>query len=175
MSYLPFSLQEWTQQRIWAPREFMQYCQQLRNVTQIAKYYNNNKIFSSKHLWVIPLVSTTGMDAAKKLSLNGPGQTVQTQIRLFLEEQSDQGLHCLLHISSMLSYLPFSILQEWRQQRTWAPREYMLYYQLKRCATITKTRPCNIQRFFTAVKMTIFSWIYFIFIFLLKTYIVGTR
>ena len=24
------------------------------------------------------------------------GQTVQTQIRLFLEEQSDQGLHCLL-------------------------------------------------------------------------------
>ena len=25
-----------------------------------------------------------------------PGQTVQTQIRLLLEEQSDQGLHCLL-------------------------------------------------------------------------------
>ena len=24
------------------------------------------------------------------------GQTVQTQIRLLLEEQSDQGLHCLL-------------------------------------------------------------------------------
>ena len=24
-----------------------------------------------------------------------PGQTVQTQIRLLLEEQSDQGLHCL--------------------------------------------------------------------------------
>ena len=24
------------------------------------------------------------------------GQTVQTQIRLILEEQSDQGLHCLL-------------------------------------------------------------------------------
>ena len=24
------------------------------------------------------------------------GQTVQTQIRLFLERQSDQGLHCLL-------------------------------------------------------------------------------
>ena len=25
-----------------------------------------------------------------------PGQIVQTQIRLLLEEQSDQGLHCLL-------------------------------------------------------------------------------
>ena len=25
-----------------------------------------------------------------------PGQTVQTQIRLLLEEQSDKGLHCLL-------------------------------------------------------------------------------
>ena len=41
---------------------------------------------------------------------------------------------------------------------------------------ITKTRPCNIQPFFTAVKMTIFSRFPFtIFIFLLKTYIVGTR
>ena len=27
---------------------------------------------------------------------NSSGQTVQTQIRLLLEEQSDQGLHCLL-------------------------------------------------------------------------------
>ena len=27
---------------------------------------------------------------------HGSGQTVQTQIRLLLEEQSDQGLHCLL-------------------------------------------------------------------------------
>ena len=35
------------------------------------------------------------------LSLYMSGQTVQTQIRLLLEEQSDQGLHCLpfhLHI-----------------------------------------------------------------------------
>ena len=27
---------------------------------------------------------------------NSSGQTMQTQIRLLLEEQSDQGLHCLL-------------------------------------------------------------------------------
>ena len=35
-----------------------------------------------------------------------PGQTVQTQIRLLLEEQSDQGLHCLPfrlhHLNSLL-------------------------------------------------------------------------
>ena len=36
-----------------------------------------------------------------------PGQTVQTQIRLLLEEQSDQGLHCLpfrLHCLDLLLY-----------------------------------------------------------------------
>ena len=36
-----------------------------------------------------------------------PGQTVQTQIRLLLEEQSDQGLHCLpfrLHRLDSLFY-----------------------------------------------------------------------
>ena len=36
-----------------------------------------------------------------------PGQTVQTQIRLLLEEQSDQGLHCLpfrLHRLDSLVY-----------------------------------------------------------------------
>ena len=35
------------------------------------------------------------------------GQTVQTQIRLLLEEQSDQGLHCLLfhlHLLDKISY-----------------------------------------------------------------------
>ena len=31
-----------------------------------------------------------------KFWTDGSGQTVQTQIRLLLEEQSDQGLHCLL-------------------------------------------------------------------------------
>ena len=41
---------------------------------------------------------------------------------------------------------------------------------------ITKTRPCNIQGLFKTVKMTIFSFVFFIiFIFLLKPYIVGTR
>ena len=29
---------------------------------------------------------------------DGTGQTVQTKIRLLLEEQSDQGLHCLLFL-----------------------------------------------------------------------------
>ena len=31
----------------------------------------------------------------KSFRTDMPGQTVQTQIRLLLEEQSDQGLHCL--------------------------------------------------------------------------------
>ena len=37
-----------------------------------------------------------------------PGQTVQTQIRLFLEEeQSDQGLHCLPFRLHRLDSLPY--------------------------------------------------------------------
>ena len=42
-------------------------------------------------------------------------------------------------------------------------------------STITQTRPCNIQRYFTAVKMFIFRWKFLIFfLFWLKTLIVGT-
>ena len=35
------------------------------------------------------------------------GQTVQTQIRLHLEEQSDQGLHCLLFHWHLLDEIPY--------------------------------------------------------------------
>ena len=36
-------------------------------------------------------------------------QTVQTQIRLLLEEQSDQGLHCLLfHLHLLENFLCFT-------------------------------------------------------------------
>ena len=34
------------------------------------------------------------------------GQTVQTQIRLLLEEQSDQGLHCLLFHFHLFDEIP---------------------------------------------------------------------
>ena len=34
------------------------------------------------------------------------GQTVQTQIRLLLEEQSDQGLHCLLSHLHLFEEIP---------------------------------------------------------------------
>ena len=34
------------------------------------------------------------------------GQTVQTQIRLLLEEQSDQGLHCLLFHFQLFDVIP---------------------------------------------------------------------
>ena len=43
-----------------------------------------------------------------------PGQTVQTQIRLLLQEQSDQGLHCLpfrLHrLDSLLRVIRTNVL-----------------------------------------------------------------
>ena len=35
------------------------------------------------------------------------GQPVQTQIRLLLEEQSDQGLHCLLFPLHLFDKIPF--------------------------------------------------------------------
>ena len=34
------------------------------------------------------------------------GQTVETQIRLLLEEQSDQGLHCLLFHLHLFNKIP---------------------------------------------------------------------
>ena len=37
---------------------------------------------------------------------HGPGQTVQTQIRLLLEEQFDQGLHCLLFHLHLFDEIP---------------------------------------------------------------------
>ena len=45
----------------------------------------------------IPTLSVTVMILSFRTGRSG--QTVQTQIRLLLEEQSDQGLHCLtLHL-----------------------------------------------------------------------------
>ena len=37
------------------------------------------------------------------------GQTVETQIRLLLEEQSDQGLHCLLFHLNLLGEIPLGL------------------------------------------------------------------
>ena len=53
--------------------------------------------------------STADLNTVMILSFrtDRPGQTVQTQIRLLLEEQSDQGLHCLpfcLHCLDSLLY-----------------------------------------------------------------------
>ena len=41
-----------------------------------------------------------------RLRTDRSGQTVQTQIRLLLEEQSDQGLHCLLFHLHLLDKIP---------------------------------------------------------------------
>ena len=43
---------------------------------------------------------------------DGSGQTVQTQIRLLLEEQSDQGLHCLPFNLHILGKKPFGLATE---------------------------------------------------------------
>ena len=41
-----------------------------------------------------------------KFSTDRSGKTVQTQIRLLLEEQSDQGLHCLLFNLHLFDEIP---------------------------------------------------------------------
>ena len=38
------------------------------------------------------------------------GQTVQTKIRLLLEEQSDQGLHCLLFHLHLFYEIPYGLV-----------------------------------------------------------------
>ena len=57
-----------------------------------------------------------------------PGQTVQTQIRLLLEKQSDQGLHCLQFPLHRLDSLPYGRatvqILEWLQQIFWVT-EYL--------------------------------------------------
>ena len=57
-----------------------------------------------------------------------PGQTVQTQIRLLLEEQSDQGLHCLpfrLHRLDLVLYDSHIVqILEWLQEIFWVS-EYL--------------------------------------------------
>ena len=59
---------------------------------------------------------------------DGSGQTVQTQIRLLLEEQSDQGLHCLLfrlhRLDSFLYGRATVKILEWLQQIFWVS-EYL--------------------------------------------------
>ena len=72
-----------------------------------------------------------------------PGQTVQTQIKLLLEEQSDQGLHRLpfrLHLLASLLY-DRAIVQilEWLQQIFWVS-EYLgnlRYTLMKNIAFVT--------------------------------------
>ena len=57
-----------------------------------------------------------------------PGQTVQTEIRLLLEEQYDQGLHSLpflLHRLDSLIYGRATVqILEWLQQMYWVS-EYL--------------------------------------------------
>ena len=59
--------------------------------------------FTFRHLVTVTILS---------FRTDRSGQTVQTEIRLLLEEQSDQGLHCLqfcLHILDALLYCKASL------------------------------------------------------------------
>ena len=60
---------------------------------------NYRDIFIAIHSHVVMFVETAFHRRRTVMILSFrtdmPGQTVQTQIRLLLEEQSDQGLHCL--------------------------------------------------------------------------------
>ena len=68
-------------------------------------------------------------------------QTVQTQIRLLLEEQSDQGLHCLLfhlhHLEVKSKVEPLSLNLRVLTVKLVGVRKL----------SITQTCPCNIQQF----------------------------
>ena len=63
-------------------------------------------------------ISATVMTLSFRTDMSG--QTVQTQIRLLLEEQSDRGLHCLLfrlHRLDTLLYGRATVqIWEWLQQ-----------------------------------------------------------
>ena len=66
---------------------------------------NDNSFGDFKHIFcVITSVSCTVM--IQSFQTNMSGQTVQTKIRLLLEEQSDQGLHCLLFRLHLFDEIP---------------------------------------------------------------------
>ena len=69
------------------------------------------------------------------------GQTVQTQIRLLLEEQSDQGLHCLLFNS-------YHCL-EWR--------ELCLYFLFCKIALLLFNMYCHFPCAFNCLLCTVFA------------------
>ena len=52
--------------------------------------------YSMCYCWCLKVEVCSSTVMILSFRTDRPGQTVQTQIRLLLEEQSDQGLHCLL-------------------------------------------------------------------------------
>ena len=66
--------------------------------TYIHTYYIHTYIRTSRNQYVPHFFKVGGITTVVILSFRTDrfGQTVQTQIRLLLEDQSDQGLYCLL-------------------------------------------------------------------------------
>ena len=74
--------------------------QPLRHIQSFTDSMNKTPLFaacSGKYIGTVMILS---------FWTDLPGQTVQTQIRLFLEEQSDQGLHCLLFHLHLFDEIP---------------------------------------------------------------------
>ena len=87
-----------------------------------------SKVFVHKFIKVIPFPCYNGSLLTHMIlsfQTDRSGQTVQTQIRLLLEEQSDQGLHCMLfhwhHFDKRFGL--FVWISGRLQQRFWASQK----------------------------------------------------
>ena len=82
---------------------------QLRLLSLVRAY----TVCNSVCIFCMPYSSliTANFSGVQSFRIDMSGQTVQTQIRLLLEEQSDQGLHCLqfcLHLLHALLFVDYS-------------------------------------------------------------------
>ena len=70
-------------------------CEQQRCRSACASAQSDQFLCFSSFDSRMPLISISDIVMILSFRTKRPGQTVQTQIRLLLEEQSDQGLQCL--------------------------------------------------------------------------------
>ena len=80
-----------------------------------------------------------------------PGQTVQTQIRLLLEEQSDQGLHCLpFHLYCLDSLLYSRATCE--TVEAWQFWSILLLYPCLKYSTSAASTVCGEEHWFSIIR-----------------------
>ena len=88
-------------------RAFIKKCIQI-NVQKRREYLKQNSTLGGKCpvTFLVPLWICMITVMIQSFRTDRSGQTVQTQIRLLLEEQSDQGLHCLLFHLHLFDEIP---------------------------------------------------------------------